>query len=164
MIEIKAPNPIDHIDDHKTFSIFLAGSNEMGAATEWRDNLVSELKEYDVTIFNPRQDNWDPDIKQTIIDSRFNKHVNWELDALDKASLIVFYFDPNTKSPVTLLELGLFANKGNVIVCCPDMFWQKGIAEIVCKRHSIKFEHTFENLVSQIKLLMYNANVPRAKV
>lgn len=163
MIEIQAPKSFSHIDDKKTFSLFLGGSIEMNTAERWQDRLKEELKNYDVVMFNPRRDDWDSSIQQTILDSRFSEQVNWELDALDSSSLIVFYFDPNTKSPITLLELGLYANRGNVIVCCPDRFWRKGNVEIVCKRHGIKLEHTFDSLISQIKLLFHNANVPLCK-
>lgn len=38
---------------------------------------------------------------------QFRQQVEWELNALSVADLIVFYFDPATRSPITLLELGL---------------------------------------------------------
>ena len=47
------------------------------------------------------------------------------------------YFDPNTKSPISLLELGLFAKSGKLIVYCPEGFWRKGNVDVVCKRYEV---------------------------
>ena len=62
----------------------------------------------------------------------------WELDKLKKASIIPMYFQPGTKSPITLLELGLFADSGKLIVCCPDGFWRKGNVDIICREFNIE--------------------------
>jgi hypothetical protein len=161
MVEIQAPNSFSHVDDTKTFSVFFGGSIEMNTAEKWQERLAAELKDYDIVCYNPRRADWDSTITQSITDQRFNEQVTWELNALDAASLIVFYFDPNTKSPITLLELGLFASKGNVIVCCPDGFWRKGNVEIVCNRYGVKLENTFDNLLLRIKHIFTHANVPR---
>jgi hypothetical protein len=80
--------------------------------------------------------------------------VNWELDAMDQSDIIVFYFDPDTKSPVTLMELGLHANSGSatLIVCCPEGFWRRGNVEIVCDRfRDITLVNTFSELVDELR-------------
>lgn len=164
MQEIQPPSPFNHVNDEVTLSLFLAGSIELNAAERWQDKIIDELKGYNLVIFNPRRDDWDNTIRQTIIDSRFNEQVTWELNALDKASLVVFYFDPNTKSPISLLELGLCAAKRNVIVCCPDGFWRKGNVEIVCQRFKIPLVNTFSDFIARIKLILHDVNVPRNKV
>ncbi|HET8687036.1 MAG TPA: nucleoside 2-deoxyribosyltransferase domain-containing protein, partial [Methanosarcina sp.] len=53
--------------------------------------------------------------------------------------LVIFYIDPNTQSPITLLELGLVADSPcqNAVVYCPDGFWRKGNVEMVCERFRI---------------------------
>lgn len=58
------------------------------------------------------------------------------------------YFDPSTKSPISLLELGLYARAGKMIVCCPDGFWRKGNVDIVCFRHKIKQVQTLDALIN----------------
>ena len=63
------------------------------------------------------------------------------------------YFDPNTKSPISLLELGLFAQSKKLIVCCPEGFWRKGNVDIVCDRYNIP------NYDSLEKLLNYLTNI-----
>lgn len=89
---------------------------------------------------------------QSIHNPKFKEQVNWELDALSSADIVVFYFDPNTKSPITLMELGLAAaSESNVIVCCPDGFWRKGNVEIICDRFDIPLCNTFDSLVAKLK-------------
>ena len=133
MIEVQAPNPYKKTKH----MIFLAGSIEMGKAENWQTRVVEALKNHDVTILNPRRTDWDSSWKQTIDDPQFNQQVTWELQALEDATEILMYFDPATKSPISLLELGLFAKTGKLIVCCPEGFWRKGNVDIVCKRYGV---------------------------
>lgn len=148
MKQIKAPNKIR--DDGKT--IFLAGSIEMGKAENWQDKVVGLLKdEEDVIIFNPRRDDWDSGWIQNIDNKQFRQQVEWELMAMEHADIILMYFDPKTKSPISLLELGLFAHTGKLIVCCPEGFWKKGNVDIVCKKFGIKKIKKLEELLKVLK-------------
>ena len=64
------------------------------------------------------------------------------------------YLAPETKSPISLLELGLHAAGGKMIVVCPEGFWRKGNVEIVCSRHNIPM---YEDIESGIGALMTKA-------
>lgn len=145
---IKAPQKIK-IENN--LSVFLAGSIESDTAINWQELLINKLTGESVTILNPRRDKWDNSWKQEITNPEFKEQVDWELDALDQADLIVMYFDKNTKSPISLLELGLFANSKKLIVCCPDGFWRKGNIDIVCERFSIKQKENLKGLIIEIK-------------
>lgn len=118
--------------------IFLAGSIEMGLAEDWQSRFSNELTDTNITILNPRRLDFDASQDQSITNPYFKQQVEWELAALESADLIFVYFDPTTKSPITLLELGLF-NKKPIVVCCPDSFWRQGNIEIVCKWYDIPF-------------------------
>ena len=61
--------------------------------------------------------------------------------------MIAMYFAPETKAPITLLELGLFARTGKVIVCCPEGYWRRGNVEVVCARFGIARVATLDALV-----------------
>ena len=144
---IKPPNalPVHRIGGLIPKSMFLAGSIEQGAAIDWQAKVTSYV-EHDVGksceqyyIFNPRRDVWDANLEQSINNSKFYEQVSWELTALDCARKILMYFDPATKSPISLLELGLYATSKKLIVCCPEGFWRKGNVEIVCQRYNIPF-------------------------
>lgn len=131
---IKPPSPIP---DECGPSVFLAGSIEMGTAEDWQIAIEQHFIAKGITVFNPRRDDWDPTWEQREDNPPFREQVEWELNALDRADLILMYLQPGTKSPISLLELGLFADSGKLLVCCPDGFWRKGNVDIVCQRYSI---------------------------
>ena len=135
--------------------LFLAGSIEMGVAEKWQDRVARELKDAKWTILNPRRDDWDSSWEQSIHNDKFVEQVVWELDSLKKAEAVLIYFDPNTKSPITLLELGLMAGYyytterlKEVVVVCPDGFWRKGNVDVVCEYYKIK---QFNSLTDSIR-------------
>lgn len=135
--------------------VFLAGSIEMGSAEPWQDALLMELEPYEIDVYNPRRKEWDSSWVQSITNPQFNEQVNWEIDAIEDADLVVFYFDPKTKSPITLMELGLVAYRHvRVIVCCPDGFWRKGNVEVVCSRMGEKCHNSFTEFVADIKSVL----------
>jgi len=70
--------------------------------------------------------------------------------AQEKADIIAMYFCPETKSPITLLELGLFAHMKKMIVCCPDGYWRKGNVDIVCNRYGIEQINNLDGLINKI--------------
>jgi len=128
----KPPAPLDVRADER--AIFLAGSIEMGTAIDWQAQIAEALASRDGVILNPRRDAWDSSWTQSITDARFREQVTWELDGLDLADVIAVWFAPDTKAPITLLELGLHVKSGRVIVGCPDGYWRKGNIEVVCAR------------------------------
>ena len=133
---IYAPNPIPENAD-TDYTLFLAGSIEMGTAEEWQTRISLYLADKNVLIFNPRRQDWDSSWEQKIENDKFREQVEWELNALEEVDKILIYFDPETKSPISLLELGLHAKSGKVVVCCPEGFWRKGNVDIVCKKYGI---------------------------
>ena len=136
---------------YRKLSIFLAGSIEMGIAEDWQSKIEKELDGLDVTIYNPRRDSWDSSWVQSIHNEQFREQVEWELDHLDKSDVIVMYFDENTKSPISLLELGLYASSGKMIVYCPEGFWRKGNVDIVAQRYDIRQVNSFNELLVALK-------------
>jgi len=137
---IKSPEKLEYIGK----AVFLAGSIEEGKAKNWQEQIIEKLKNKDITVLNPRRDTWNSDWKQTIDNPKFREQVEWELEALEKADFIFMYFDPGTKSPVSLLEFGLYAKTGKVTVFCPEGFWKKGNIDVVCKKYNIKQVDNFE--------------------
>ncbi len=136
-------------------SVFLAGSIEMGLAEPWQERVEEALADVDVTILNPRRDDWDATWRQSIQDARFREQVEWELAAQERAALIALYFAPATKAPVTLLELGLFARSGKVVVCCPDGYWRKGNVEVVCARYGVPLVEELAELIAEVRRWLY---------
>lgn len=131
--------------------VFLAGSIEMGSASNWQATLVAALADTEVVICNPRREEWDASWRQSLDEPRFVEQVTWELDHLDRADVIAMWFDPSTKSPITLLELGLHARSGKVVVGCPAGFWRRGNLEVVCARYSIPLVAQWDDFVAKVR-------------
>jgi hypothetical protein len=162
------PNSKDQ-DDPFRFSVFLAGSIEMGAAEDWQTKVTDVLLANErITFLNPRRDEWDSTWEQSINNPQFSEQVNWELDNLEKADVVLFYFSPATISPISLLELGyligkcqpmiktplmeVVRQKAKLIVCCPEHYFRKGNVDIICSRHDIPVHNTLEEAVEIIRL------------
>lgn len=158
---IKPPDPIP--DPLVGLSIFLAGSIEMGEAEDWQFRLEKALKDLPITILDPRRDDWDSSWVQEIGNPQFREQVEWELDGLERASCVAFYFDPNTQSPITLLEVGLTVKESGrmggqqVIVCCPEGYWRKGNVDVVCNKYGIAQVDTYKELEEELKELVGSA-------
>lgn len=131
-------------------SVFLAGSIEMGRADLWQDAVADALRDEPLTILNPRRDDWDANWEQSSANPQFVAQVTWELDAQERADLIAMYFAPETYAPITLLELGLFAASGKLLVCCPPGYWRKGNVDVVCARYGIPQFTTLAELCGAI--------------
>ncbi|KAJ4340518.1 hypothetical protein N0V87_002503 [Didymella glomerata] len=132
-------------------SVFLAGSIEMGKAVQWQRQMAATLQDLPVTLCNPRRGAWDPNVTKSAKDAAFKQQVVWELTALENATIIIFFFDANTVSPVTMMELGLWASSGKVIVCCDSRFWRAGNIHLVCERYNVPYVEKFDDLVTAVK-------------
>ena len=164
---IKAPHSVPELKD-SNITIFLGGSIEMGAAENWQDKLCKEFANDDDLIFlNPRRDDWDSSWDQTpVYGTKFYEQVTWELENQDMCDIIVYYFDPNTKSPITLLELGSYGTSytNKVLTCCPDGFWRKGNVVMFCNYHGVKNCNTFSDLISMLKSEIYVTKLYKEKL
>jgi hypothetical protein len=132
---LKPPTPFDIGPDEK--SVFLAGSIDMGEAADWQAEMTRALADSPLAILNPRRDDWDASWRQSIHEPKFKEQVEWELFGLEQADVIAMWFAPASAAPITLLELGLHARFGHLVVGCPDGYWRKGNVEVVCARFGI---------------------------
>lgn len=144
----KSPESIEKRDKSKK-SIFLAGSIEMDKAINWQKKCEEQL-EAKYILFNPRRDAWDNSWEQSIDNPQFKEQVIWELNGLEKADIIIMFFAGNTKSPISLLELGLFAQSGKLKVVVEEGFWRKGNVDIVCEKYNIQQFKNLEKLVEDL--------------
>jgi hypothetical protein len=156
MQEFKAPAHWWGHTDYSHHHIFLGGSIEMGVADNWQMRITDAFKDAPVVFLNPRRDQWDSSWEQSIHNPQFNEQVNWELDSIRDVDTVIFYFDPNTKSPITLMELGYMASyhkssKQRILVGCPDGYWRKGNVEVMCDRCGIPLYNTLDDLIAALK-------------
>ena len=92
-------------------SVFLAGTIDMGNSVDWQTETIKRLADRDVNVFNPRCDRWDSSWVQREDNDQFRSQVEWELRYLRRADLVFVNILPDSKSPITLLEIGLFIHK-----------------------------------------------------
>jgi hypothetical protein len=148
-IEVQAPNEV--VLDTEYTNVFLAGSIEMGVAEHWQKRVIDALSDKPIRFLNPRRDDWDSSWSQDIHNDEFVEQVVWELTSLEQSHLVIMYFDPNTKSPISLLELGLHAKEQKLIVLCPEGFWRKGNVDVVCEYYGINQVDTFDELIEFLR-------------
>jgi len=136
-------NPPDNISQRNFNkpSIFLAGTIDMGDSVDWQADTIWMIENYrpsQYNIFNPRRADWDSSWEQEFENPYFYQQVNWELNAIDEADMVLLYLKGGSQSPISLLELGILTAKPKkTIVVCDDDFWRKGNVDVVCDRYRI---------------------------
>jgi hypothetical protein len=154
---ITAPEPIEARLKDKI--VFLAGSIEGGKAWKWQKQVAQNLDDLDnLVVLNPYREAWDESWKQEINNPVFREQVDWELDGIECADIVIFYFMPGTTSPISLLELGYVLGRDGysyknqeIIVCCPKEFYRKGNVDIICHRTGIRVVENLDEVVSFIR-------------
>ena len=151
MIEIKAPAQLNFNDD--ILRVFLAGSIEMGKAQPWQDALVDECSDLDVIFYNPRRTDWDTSWTQDPTPgTQFHTQVTWELEHIEESDVVVFYFDPKTQSPITLMELGYALGSDlDTIVFCPKDYFRYGNVVITAQQNGTKVFTKHDEFVTELR-------------
>ena len=146
MSDIKVVVPPNYewpIDRSK--KIFLAGTIDNGNSIDWQREVINlfSTESGDITFFNPRRADWPSDDAHNEI----TKQINWELDHLERADLIVMNILGSSKSPISLMEIGLFAKSGKLLVFCPENYYRFDNVKVVCDRYNIPLFDTNDLLV-----------------
>lgn len=152
---VTSPTPLPL--DHSLPRLFLGGSIDMGGAPDWQAAMTRALSDMDVVILNPRRPDWNPQWKPEASEPEFRRQVEWELAALEASDVIVMYFAPGTQSPISLLEMGLHARGGKLIVLAPDGFWRKGNVDITAEAYGVRQVSTMEELTAAVRQALSEA-------
>lgn len=148
-INVYTPDVEESNTRQNGIKLFLAGSIDNGEARDWQQDIIRTLRNHEsehiLDIYNPRRAMWNPDLEQNPLPgSIFNKQVNWELEHLEKADWILFHFEPDSKSPITLLELGLMLGSGkSMFIYCPKEYMRYGNVLITASKycHKVYTDH-----------------------
>lgn len=159
MIVVTAPNQPPKsglVSSLTTTEVFLAGSIEMGKARDWQQDVIARYRGVkSLTLFNPRRADWDPSWAQSPTNERLLEQIDWELEHLERADYVFFYFQGDTMSPVTMMELGLALNAGtDMIVVCEPGFWREANVVRTCERSGIEVYTTIEEGLEELDLLL----------
>lgn len=147
--EIKAPGAV--VVPEGARCVFLAGSIEQDRAEPWQQGVVEALAGQDVVLLNPRREAWDASWRQRADEPAFREQVEWELAGLERADKVLMHFDPATRAPISLLELGLMARTGKLVVSCPEGFWRLGNVEVTCARYGAPLFGGLEQAVEHLR-------------
>ena len=153
---VKVFYPPEIITGSADVSVFLAGTIDMGDSYNWQEEVIDYIKgEYEqdgrtIYVYNPRRKDWDSSWRPSLDDPEFYQQVRWELDCMDKSTFVVFNFLENSKSPVTMLELGHIGGTGKAMVCCPKEFYRSGNVHIYCNRENIPLYLDLESLLNDL--------------
>ena len=132
----------------RTFTkIFLAGTIDMGNSRDWQKEIYERFVGMDgrYILFNPRQENWDASRP-----GEMDYQVRWELDHLEEADMIIMYILGSSKSPISLLEMGIHAKGGKMSVICEKDFYRFDNVRITCDYYGVPL---YENLDSFLETL-----------
>ena len=148
-IVIKPPTKL--LAAYGSASVFLAGSIEMGKADNWQARIEQLLPD-NVVVFNPRRDDWDSSWEEVKSNPQFREQVEWELNALEESDVIIMHFVPDTMSPISLLEFGLYARNKKLFVSCPKGFWRKGNVDITSAKYGLPVYENIDELLLEFYL------------
>ena len=128
---------------------FLAGSIDF-SYNNWREIVMEEMKGF-IHFFDPTRID-----HNELNNSQMEEHIDWELNAMNLSDTILLNFLPDFKSPISLVELGLYVKSNKLIVVCPAQFYQKRYVKVLCEKYDTPF---FDNLDKAIKYLTINKNL-----
>ena len=119
------------------YSLFLGGTIDDGKSEDWQKKVVEffdQTKNEFLTIFNPRDSEWDLECSQSDSEPRFRKQVDWEQDGLKHSSLILMYFVGGSRSIISMCELGQYSKSGKLIVVADKDYFKRGNIEVLSRR------------------------------
>lgn len=130
-------------------SLFIAGTIDNGQSENWQEELCNSRVKNWYDIYSPRT-SMTPEQYQ---DPKVGIHqIEWEQHYINRCDKILFNFLPNSKSPITLMELGFALGRGkqDIIVVCPTEYWKYLNVERMCKIHDAHFYTNMEDALSYL--------------
>jgi len=119
--------------------VFLAGSIDNSYFGDWRKKIIKKI-ETKVNVFDPTNKK-----HNSLSNAEMKSHILWELDALAISDKILLNFLPDSKSPISLVELGLYVASNKLIVVCPIEFYKSSYVYTLCKKYDTPIYDTINN-------------------
>lgn len=128
--------------------IFLAGTIDMGNSRDWQKEIHERFTGIQgrYILFNPRQEHWDASRP-----GEMDYQVKWELEHLEQADMIIMYILGTSKSPISLLEMGLHARSGKMYVICEKDFYRYDNVRITCEYYGVPLFNDIETFLNSIQ-------------
>lgn len=149
-VKVFTPDVVtEQLDEDEYRKIFLAGTIDMGKSIDWQKSTIEWFQSRDsgkYILYNPRRGKG---LSGEMSD--FEHQVNWELQHLEKADLIIMNILGNSKSPITLLEMGLYMRSGKLHVICEPDFYRYDNVRITCERYGVPLYHSLNDYLNDFK-------------
>ncbi len=129
---------------------FLGGAIDQGKAKNWQHEVVLGLADLDVVIFNPRREQWDPDVEQDANNKVFREQVEWEIKAQESCDVRLYVFTKDSKAPITFFEMGAWGTTRDSVVCAEEGFYRQGNLNNYCEHFEIPIYHDFKEMLSDL--------------
>ena len=132
-------------------SVFLAGTIDNGNSLNWQDKVIIELINLGIEceVFNPCREHWNPNPTKEDME----KQIKWEQDHLDSADVIAMVLLDDSKSPISLLEMGLYAKSKKLIVFCTPKFYRFDNVRLTCEKYHIPLVQDLHPLIIANKII-----------
>lgn len=137
---ITAPQEIpDHAE------LFLAGG--ISNCPDWQQEMIELLETTPGVLLNPRRSG-------VLIPEEAVNQITWEVNAFTHVNVVSFWFPSETLCPITLFELGRFANDESIqlfVGVHPDYQRRLDIeVQLGLLRPDVKIVYSVEDLATQV--------------
>lgn len=122
--------------------IFLAGSMATGSQVNWRQTVIDAFGEK-YHFLDPTNLKHD-----SLTDVEMRNHIKWEFDGLRIADFILLNFLPDSLSPISMVELGMYIASKKLIVVCPKEFYKWRYIDTLCKEHNTLIFNQLEEVLT----------------
>jgi hypothetical protein len=143
--------PIEYEEDAP--AIFLAGG--ISDAEDWQQRLVRMLPKGDFAVLNPRRAKFpmgDP--------AAAAEQIEWEHRHLQRASVVVFWFPPQTLCPIALFELGACCAEKSIVVGVDPGYARRADIEhqLRLRRPDVQVVYELEELAVRARSILSGDN------
>ena len=135
------------VDSTQYRKVFLDGTIDMGRSADWQAALVARFRDSiggRWLFFNPRRREFHAS------PAEMEYQVAWELAHLEAADLIVMNLLGDSRSPISLLEMGLYARSGKLFVACSPDYYRYDNVRITCRRYGVPLYDSLTALLDDL--------------
>lgn len=127
------------------FKVYLAGAIDMGDAVNWQQEVIAQFADTEgIILLNPRRSEFTDAMEQS--------QIEWELEAMENADLILMWFPKASEAPISLLEMGLYLRSGKLLIGVEDGYYRQKNIELTTRRYNVPVFYTLNELIHQVKI------------
>lgn len=127
-------------------ALFLAGG--ISDAENWQQSFLRLLPQGEYTVLNPRRTEFP--VGDT---SAETEQIEWEVRHLRRATMVAFWFPPQTLCPIALFELGMCCASEKPLVVGADANYARRFdveVHLRLERPNVVIANTLQSLAAQV--------------